>query len=235
MSVDTKTKPLLILLPGMDGTGELFAPFLRELDSDIEVLVVAYPCDEAWNYLQLEHHVRGYLPINRPYVLLGESFSGPIAIAIAASRPPQLIGLILCCTFARNPQALLAPFRACLRLLPKQFLPDWCIWKPMLAGYVTPELKRILLEATAKVSSRALQTRGIAALSVDYTDMVSSLTLPILYLRALDDWVVPKSATLHLLAQSPHIVVVDFHAPHFLLQVKARDAARVIERFFRSF
>ncbi|UUZ51553.1 alpha/beta hydrolase [Massilia sp. B-10] len=47
--------------------------------------------------------MRSRLPPAEPYFLLGESFSGPVAIALAAERPPMLLGLILSCTFARNP------------------------------------------------------------------------------------------------------------------------------------
>ena len=33
----------LILLPGMDGTGELFSPLVKELGPDIQTVVVRYP------------------------------------------------------------------------------------------------------------------------------------------------------------------------------------------------
>ncbi|MBX9790721.1 MAG: hypothetical protein K2Y37_17530 [Pirellulales bacterium] len=33
----------LVLLPGLDGTGSLFADFVSALDGQIETVVVAYP------------------------------------------------------------------------------------------------------------------------------------------------------------------------------------------------
>ena len=39
------SSPVLVLLPGLDGTGKLFAEFLRVLDLNISTLVVAYPKD----------------------------------------------------------------------------------------------------------------------------------------------------------------------------------------------
>src|SRR6516162_3575503 len=93
----------LVLLPGLDGTGLLFRGFLKTLDPAILTAVVSYPPDRDMDHAGLEAVVRASLPTQEPFVLLAESFSGPIAIAIAASRPAGLRGLILSCSFARNP------------------------------------------------------------------------------------------------------------------------------------
>ncbi|HMA00429.1 MAG TPA: hypothetical protein VKP66_20995 [Steroidobacteraceae bacterium] len=86
----TPRLPLLLLLPGLDGTGKLFAAFLRALGPGVESRVVEYSPDEPLGYEELELRVRAALPRDRPYVLLGESFSGPIAMRIAASAPAGL-------------------------------------------------------------------------------------------------------------------------------------------------
>ena len=47
------TQNTLVLLPGMDGTGELFAPLLHELkqlDTTLKVIVMAYPRDIPLDY-----------------------------------------------------------------------------------------------------------------------------------------------------------------------------------------
>src|SRR5436309_344825 len=93
----------LVLLPGMHGTGELFAEFTAALGSEHEAIAVSYPQDRPLDYAQLESIVRSRLPADRPFVILGESFSGPIAISIAASAPRGLRGIILCVSFAKNP------------------------------------------------------------------------------------------------------------------------------------
>ena len=77
----------LVLLPGMDGTGDLFAPLLSALPPALRTIVVRYPCDRPLGYAG---RTRG--PKDQPFVLLGESFSGPIAAAIAAARRPACAG-----------------------------------------------------------------------------------------------------------------------------------------------
>ena len=88
-------RPLLILLPGLDGTGKRFADFIRVLMPGIDTQIVSYPTDLPLGYAELERRVCDELPGDRSFVLLGESFSGPIAIRIAVAPPPGLKGVIL--------------------------------------------------------------------------------------------------------------------------------------------
>src|ERR1700747_688914 len=108
----------LALLPGMDGTGVFFDDFVTALGSEFKPVVVAYPNAPSLGYSELETLARAALPRDEPFLLLGESFSGPIAISVAASNSRGLLGLILCCTFARNPHPLLPLVCATLRPLP---------------------------------------------------------------------------------------------------------------------
>jgi len=102
---------ILVLLPGLDGTGELFAPFVGAL-TGIDTRVIAYPADRAMDYPEHEGFVRDKLPRDEDYFLLAESFSGPIGISIAATAPPRLRGLILCGTFASRRPTFSAANRA---------------------------------------------------------------------------------------------------------------------------
>src|SRR4051794_30694541 len=92
--------PLLLLLPGMDGTGRLFARFARALEVYFETRVVAYPLDEALDYDALLARIA--IP-SGPFVVVAESFSGPIGIALAAARHASMRALVLAGSFARSP------------------------------------------------------------------------------------------------------------------------------------
>ena len=85
----------LVLLPGLDGTGRLFDDFIAALGPDVDAIIASYPTDQALGYAKLEPIARSFLPADRPFFLLAESFSGPLGVAIAAAPPPGLMGLIL--------------------------------------------------------------------------------------------------------------------------------------------
>ncbi len=94
--------PIMVLLPGMDGTATLFAPLVEAL-APTHCLPVAYPCDQALDYDALEALVRARLPTAEPFVVVAESFSGPLGIRLAAEPPPGLAGVMLVATFATSP------------------------------------------------------------------------------------------------------------------------------------
>jgi len=54
----------LVLLPGMDGTGNLFDPFISAFGSDFKTIIIRYPLSQPLNYCELEVIVREALPTN---------------------------------------------------------------------------------------------------------------------------------------------------------------------------
>lgn len=221
----------LVLLPGMDGTGDLFEPLLRCLPPRLEPIVVPYPLDRPSTYGELEGLVRDTLPTDdEPYAILGESFSGPVAIGLAASEPRGLVALILSCSFARNPYPKLARLGALVGALPTHRL-VFVARSMLLGSYSTDECRSALESALAKVTPEVIGTRLREVLAVDVTEKLPSLRVPILYLRATRDRAVPKSALEEIQRHSTLVQSVDIDGPHGLLQVKPGAAAAVIDRF----
>lgn len=221
----------LVLLPGLDGTGLLFADFAASFGPDVKIIVVSYPTDAAVGYSELEPIARSFLPNDQPFFLLGESFSGPIAISIAASRPSGLLGLILCCSFARSPRSALAVLRPLLAVAPVAALPLALLSYFVLGRFSSPALRRSLAESLAQVSPSALRARAGAAMSVDVSASLARVGVPVLFLRASEDRIVPKSASQSVVALAPATEVVEFSAPHFLLQVLPSQAAVTVRGF----
>src|ERR1700733_8946387 len=93
----------LVLLPGLDGTGELFANFLAELPKGMDVITLAFPSDQFLPYSKLLPWLADRVPNNKPYGLLGESYGSPLAVKFAATHPVHLVGLILVVGFISNP------------------------------------------------------------------------------------------------------------------------------------
>ena len=70
----------LVLLPGLDGAGELFADFVAALPEACTATVVAYPADKFLSYRDLRPFVSAAVPKSERFVLVAESFSTPLAI-----------------------------------------------------------------------------------------------------------------------------------------------------------
>lgn len=221
----------LVLLPGLDGTGQLFADFVAAFGSEIKTTVASYPSETPLGYAELEPIARSFLPHNQPFYLLAESFSGPIAISIAASSPPGLVGLILCCSFARNPLPLLALLRPAIRVAPVSVLPMALLSFFILGRFASPSLRGALARSLALVSPSVLRARACDALSVNVSALLPRIKVPVLYLRASEDRIVHRSSSALVASLAPNAKVAEFAAPHFLLQVVPSQAASSVSGF----
>src|SRR5450432_4527597 len=93
----------LVLLPGLDGTGQLFSDFVASLPNTISATTVNYPAKEVLSYSDLRPFVSAAVPECKSFVLLAESFSSPLALGFTASKPPNLAALIICAGFVSRP------------------------------------------------------------------------------------------------------------------------------------
>jgi pimeloyl-[acyl-carrier protein] methyl ester esterase len=234
MTSDEALTPKLILLPGLDGTGKLFADFLEALDLGSSAQVVSYPPDIPLGYDELEPLVRAALPTRSRFVILGESFSGPLAIRIAAHPPPALVGLILCVTFASNPYPHLAWARGLAALLPLKSLPRW-LRAPLMWGSASPsKAPRQSERAMAGVDAAVIRRRIAALLSVNETAAMAKISVPTLVLCATGDRVVSKAASIRLMHGIRHAQRVDIDGPHLLLKTRPQECAAVVLKFIRE-
>ncbi|MET0935799.1 MAG: alpha/beta hydrolase [Luteibacter sp.] len=220
----------LVVLPGLDGTGNLFVPFLAALGREVPVRVIAYPHDRPMGYADLAEWSRGQLP-ERDFVLLGESFSGPVAALIAAERPAHLRGLILSASFIRNPR----PFAAMLSPI-TYGLPMSRTWARIAAPFLIgrrpdPALRDAFVQAVGTMASATMQARVRAVLDIDVSDAFAKVGVPILCLRAKRDLLVPRSASAWIRHVQPASRVVDVPGPHGLLQASARRCAELVGGF----
>ena len=227
MSEPRKEAATIVLLPGMDGTGALFADFASALGT--KVVVASYPVDRALGYAELEESVRRVLPANEPFILLGESFSGPIAISLASSRPPGLRALVLVCSFAKLP----ARFRSlrAAAMLPFWRMPAWLIAEVMLGRFGTESARARLYDAMQKVAPAVWRSRLDSMFEADARAKLAEVEVPILYLRATRDRAMPTSASRTISKTVPGARIVEMEGPHLLLQCKSEQAAAAVRRF----
>jgi pimeloyl-ACP methyl ester carboxylesterase len=182
-------------------------------------------------YAELEALVRAQLPKHTPYVVLGESFSGPIAASLAGAPPSGMLGAILCCSFLRNPQPRLTAVGGMLRFAPLKLTPVHALAPVLLGRYSTLALCSALARALGQVSSGVLRARLRAVLEVDVRLHLARAKVPVLYLQADKDRVVPARAAAEVKANLPSATVVVLAGPHLLLQANPADALKVIKHF----
>jgi pimeloyl-[acyl-carrier protein] methyl ester esterase len=229
-----QTLPVLVLLPGLDGTGKLFAEFVRVTKSTVECVVLAYPKDQPMGYGELEGLVLSALPKGRAFALLGESFSGPLAIRVAAGAPAGLVGLILCVTFAKNPYPSLGWARSLAAYLPVKRFPRW-LRAPLMWGSASPSSAPSQLErAMSGVSATVVRKRIAELLAVDETAALRQIGVPTLVLRAARDRVISRRATQVILKNSPDAKLVEVDGPHLLLQTRAMECAEAVIGYLRT-
>lgn len=222
----------LIVLPGLDGTATLLSEFKSaSLASFASVATVSYPPDKALDYLELESIARNALPKDKPFLLLGESFSGPIALSIAANPPPGLVGLVLSATFAKNPVAWLKPFSGMVRFAPVSAIPVSALSWFLLGRWATPQRKADLRAALDSVAPEVLRARAAESLLVDVTACLNSISIPVLYLRATDDRLVLPGSGNRILSAIPQSTHINIPGPHLLLQSAPAACAEVVANF----
>jgi pimeloyl-ACP methyl ester carboxylesterase len=218
----------------MDGSGLLFAEFIASLAPGVDAIVVSYPADAVLGYAELETLARAALPTDRPFVLVAESFSGPVAISLAASSPVGLRGVVLVCSFARSPIAAPRLLRSLLSMFPVWLVPIQMAAAVLLGRFGSSALRGRLSSAMASVRPSVWRARIRAVLSADVTTRLSKVTTPILYLRATGDRVVPRSASELISGSLPSVRVVDIESPHFMLQAKPAESAAQVQVFVRE-
>jgi pimeloyl-ACP methyl ester carboxylesterase len=226
----------LVLLPGMDGTGELFSEFIAALPPSCETVIVRYPTERSLSYRELEGIVRATSPVSEPFILLAESFSTPLAIQCAATHPANLAGIVLCVGFAASPVrgwrrllgSLLAP------LLLRVPLPNFAA-KFWLVGPDAPDsLVLAVRSAISSVQPRVLVARLRAALTCDVRADLGQIDVPILYLQANGDRLIDASCLEEIRRIKPQMKFVAIEGPHLLLQRQPRIAAEAVVEFARS-
>lgn len=108
----------VVLLPGLDGTGDLFHPFVDYLSLNCDVQIITYSTSKRQTYEDLTELVVEQLP-HEQFVIVAESFSGYIAYQIARLKIPSLINIIFVASFLDNPKPLLLKFS---KILPISFI-----------------------------------------------------------------------------------------------------------------
>jgi pimeloyl-ACP methyl ester carboxylesterase len=217
----------VLVLPGMDGTGQLFRPFVERLSKRRNVEVAAYPPDLPLDYDGLTDLAASRAP-RQPYVVLGESFSGPIAIEIAA-RDRRVTGLVLVASFARHP--LPSWFEPPSRLIDVGRLPAALIEALLLGSDRTPGVRERLARILPTITPATMRARTSAVLRIDKRDRLAAVLCPILCIAATKDLLLGSRGLRDIRAVRPDSQVALIDGPHMLLETRPEAVAAAIDDF----
>jgi pimeloyl-ACP methyl ester carboxylesterase len=227
MPHEAQSDATLILLPGLDGTGDLFAPFLSALPSRLAICVIDYP-QQALSLDELVEHVRNRLP-EGSIVLLAESFSGLLALTLLSRLQRPVKGVIFCASFATSPRPWLVRIakrhpipRLLLLLATDPLLKYSCLGPQASAAQI-----KLLRETLRKVEPKTISHR------LDLIDrfrppLHKPLHLPCYYLQGSDDRLVPVRAADWFSRNFSPFHLRRLAGPHFLLQANPRNCAATV-------
>ena len=227
--------PLLIILPGLDGSGRLSVPFMQALEAHgIQSEVIAYPVGRAMGYDALRDWLRPQLLERPPFVLLGESFSGPLAVMLGTTGLTPLRGIILSTTFARAPVPVPSALARVLQL-PLPLPPVALLARFLFGRWRTPSLEVALRDALAGTLPCVLRARAMATLRIDVRALLPVISMPVLCLHANEDRLLQASALQSIergLRQPAESHLLD--GPHLLLQARPIEAAASVASWLRT-
>jgi pimeloyl-ACP methyl ester carboxylesterase len=190
------------------------------------------PSDLPVRYDELALRLAEQLPRAEPFALLAESFSGPLAIQVAASRPRGLRALVLVASFARRPvPAGVAALAMLAGPLVSRPPPAWTVRHFLVGRDADPMIIQEVRSTVAAVPPAVIRARIRAALAVDATEALGRCEVPILYLAGTEDRLLRRGVPAELGQSCARVEVVSICAPHLVLQTEPRTSALAIAEF----
>ncbi|MBL6765833.1 MAG: alpha/beta hydrolase [Verrucomicrobiae bacterium] len=224
----------LLLLPGMDGTDVFFRPLIEALPPSVRTIVVSLPTTGGSGYADLLDYVRQKVAQLSDFYVLGSSFSGPLAVLLAASEPERVRGIILSATFITSPRPRLSQFRFLMRgpvVGTTRFLRRLPIW----FGRSKQDPFRIAkAETWTRVSSGTLAARIRILLAVDVRSELNRCRQPTLCVTFDDDEAVPREKAQEILREAQNAKSVNLSGPHLAMVLNPTPLAQEIEKFINE-
>lgn len=224
----------LVLLPGLDGTDVFFRPLLASLPAWIAPIVIQFPTAGANEYPDLLRLVRSALANTSGCYVMGWSFSGPLALMLAAAEPGKIQGVILASSFVRPPRPMYARLRwaavtpTVWMLRFGKRLPVW------LSRRSSDRLRRDKTETWKRVKASMVAERVRALLQVDARQLLKTCPVPVLCLAGLDDGIVPHDNVEEMVCVRPSAQVRMIEGQHFAIYTNPTAAAAAIEAFIEK-
>jgi pimeloyl-ACP methyl ester carboxylesterase len=228
--------PPLVLVPGMDGTGQLFYRQVPLVAQRYRVATYRLRDDAPSMSVLVEDlaQVIGALTPGGPAVVVGESFGGTVALSFALARPDLVAALVVINSFPRfTPQIRLHLAIAALRIVPWRVMP---LVRRLTAfrlhsRYTHRTEMRRFMELTASTSQAGYVSRLRILTQYDVRSRLREIGAPTLFLASENDHLVPAVGQARFMAERvPHasVRVLDGHG-HICLIAPNLDLGAILQ------
>ena len=226
----------LVLLPGLDGTGQLFSDFVAVLPNTVSASIVTYPTEEFLRYADLRPFISAAIPECESFVMLAESFSSPLAMEFTASKPPNLVALIICAGFVSRPLGGWSPLAKALAWpwLFKVNTPCFILEYFAMGQNASPALIQKFRRVVGSISPEVMSSRTREAMDSDARSAVAQITVPLLYVHGTEDHLLADSCLKEMERIKPEMSIARVAGPHLLLQREPQKAADIVSGFIRK-
>jgi 3-oxoadipate enol-lactonase len=234
--------PAVVLVPGMNGTGELFYRQVPRLERSYRVATYALRDDaESLERLaaDLSHVVDVVAPVERRAIVVGESFGGAVALTFALSYPERVAALIILNSFPHfAPQIRLRLAIAALAVLPWGAMP--AVRHLTAFRLHSPHTHRTEVKQFIELTAHATRDGYINRLKLlrrfDVRDRLHDIRQPTLFLASEHDHLVPAVAQARYMADrvpSSVMRILKGHG-HICLIAPDLDLARIMDEWHES-
>ena len=220
----------VVLLPGLHGSRALFSSFIELAPPWARCRPFALPTVGGQGFDALAESL---LPELRPlegFVLLGESFSGPIAARLSAHLGQKVALLVLCNPVVEMsvqvPEGILAPIVASV------WMPAWCAAMALSGG--DRSIARAALGEVRALSRDILAQRLSAVFSATEEALAAHLSPPLLSILGTNDHLVSLSRSRAFFSRVPQSTVAEIEGPHLIVQAKPVEVWAAISEEFET-
>lgn len=215
----------ILLLPGMDGTGIMFEPFVKALPNSIDVQIAKLIQEKNVSY---EEQATVILrTVKKNTIVIGESYSGLIAHELGKMAPELVKHIVFAASFLERP-SVLAKYG---KLLPRAMLnyslyPESLVKRMLFGEYSSEYLMGLFNRTMSEVPLDVLAFRIKQMGSLE--PMVGHSNIAATYFQAKHDNLVSKKSVEVFKKVYANLTHKTIEGSHFVLQTNPKDRLREV-------
>jgi pimeloyl-[acyl-carrier protein] methyl ester esterase len=220
----------VVLLPGLHGSRALFSSFVALAPAWATCLPLALPTVGGQTFDEISDVIFPELKSLEGFVLLGESFSGPIAARLSARLGQKVALLVLCNPVVemsvRVPEGILASIAA------SAWMPAWGASMALSGGDMS--IARAALDEVRALPKGILAQRLSAVYSATEEELASNLSSPLLTILGTNDNLVSLSRSRAFFSRIKESTIAEIEGPHLIVQTRPAEVWEAISEEFET-